>query len=483
LRLNQKYTVRLIILLAIISLTAATSRAGFLPAIPSAHAQGSHHTGINITPSNQTFSSNSPSKITVSVNVSDTPPLNAFEVIIHYNYTILRATTVDYNNTVLAGGSVVLYCVDGAPQHGFPCKNGVVESHGSVEFAISIQGSSTPNITIGSLFLIRFNVISHGFAQIHIHSAVLTTATAPDYTLSDVEISAIQDGFYTDVPCGTAPCRPPMVQVSITPTPVVAEAPATFNVTVTENNVGATPLIYHWKWNDGSNPSSSDDQSKYSPAYPLGTPLPHTFSSNLYGAGTGCVSNGLCLVDLIVFSSNGVSWEITINVVIPHLKIVLSVAGISLDHQYNVFPGTVIHINATIDNTSTIAENATLSISLENRLALGSQYFNLKPTGGSKELIATWDTNGYSPRAYAIVVTISNYTSAQRIGGNFLKWENASSVNESTEYVFLISPIPSGLLSLNILQTTGLAALVLVAAVVALARFLKKPGYELEPLE
>jgi hypothetical protein len=105
----------------------------------------------------------------------------------------------------------------------------------------------------------------------------------------------------------------------------------------------------------------------------------------------------------------------------------------------------------------------------------------LAASGGEGSLSATLDTSGLAPRAYAIVAEITNTSSSQPIQGRIIHSLNATSQTVATSYLLIISPIITGALSLSILQTTGLGILILVAVVIVLARFLKKPSY-LEPL-
>jgi hypothetical protein len=191
------------------------------------------------------------------------------------------------------------------------------------------------------------------------------------------------------------------------------------------------------------------------------------------------VADGVCPVTLLVFNNQGIFWETTILVHILYLNIALVVGEIKLDHQYNVVPGTLIHINAHIVNKSTIDENATLAITLEGaNPPLNVTSFNLPASGGTGSLRAIWSTSGLLPRAYEIRVIISNPVSADGL----IKGENDTSKNVASSYIILISPIVTGALSLSLVQTTGLGILVLVAAGFFLARFLKKPSYESEQL-
>lgn len=473
--------VRLLALLLLLSLGLAAEHAGWLPSIQSANAQAT--TGVFITPQNTTDVAKTPGQlITVNVNVSESPPLGAFEVILHYDHTILNFTKLDFAGGILGPNvEVPVDCIDGQPQpQGQGCATGGLYSAiGTIALSLKIN-KVTPFIVQGSLFQVTFGIVRVGLAQIHLFSVTLTTATPPDYTVPTVVSPvALQDGFFTNADCpggSGRTCTPPTVRLSVFPSRVVPDSPATFNATVVEHNLGAQLLSYRWYWNDGTLPDSQNSSSTPK----LGDPFTHKFSSNLFGLGNGCVSGGVCKVSLFVLDSDNVSWETTLDVIITHLKIVLAVSGIHLDNQLNVVPGTVIHITAHIVNFSTIAENATLNVALEQTKALNSSRFSLAPSGGSGSVDAVWDTSGYAPRAYAIVVSITSVISAQRVGSIFVTTQNDTSNNVATTYVILVTSLVQGSLSLGLLQTAGLGILVIVAAVIAVTRFLKKPSYNLE---
>lgn len=480
--LKLQGSVRLLtLLLLLLSLGLAAEHGGWLPTIQSAQAQAT--TGVFVTPQNTTDLTKTPGKlITVNVNVSESPPLGAFEIILHYDHTILNFTSLDFRSGVLGTNvEVPVYCVDGQPRpEGQGCATGGLYSAiGTIALSLKIN-KVTPFIVQGSLFQVTFGVVRVGLAQIHLFAITLTTATPPDYTVPTVVSPVVlQDGFFTNANCpsgGLRTCNPLMVRLGVSPARVVPDSPAVFNATVIENNSGGQIQTYRWYWNDGTLPDTQNSSSTPK----IGQPFLHTFSSNLFGLGNGCVSGGTCRVSLFVLDSYGITWETTLAVIIAHLKIVLAVSGIILDHQLSVVPGTIVHIKANIVNFSTIAENATLNIGLEQTKALNSSRYSLAPNGGAGSLNAVWDTSGYFPRAYAIVVSITSAISAQRVGSVFVTAQNDTSNNIATTYVILVTPLVQGALSLGLVQTTALGFLVIIAAVLGLTRFLRKPGYKLE---
>jgi hypothetical protein len=150
----------------------------------------------------------------------------------------------------------------------------------------------------------------------------------------------------------------------------------------------------------------------------------------------------------------------------------LSVGDVSIDHVRQVYPGTVIHIRSNIINNSSIAENVTFFISLEDKpLNNVTLPLNPYPFGATGNLTATWDTTGYSTRVYRIdayALPVSGQNSTRHI--------------KVSSYVQLVIPLSTGTLSLSLFQTTGLGVIVLVAIAFLVSRLKKRPSWETEPL-
>jgi len=284
-----------------------------------------------------------------------------------------------------------------------------------------------------------------------------------------------------DCPRGSGiPCKPPAVTIRYSPSVPSQGTLVEFNVSAIIRNMNAVAVSYTWDWGDDTPIQHQTN---------LTQTMPHRFVVPSFGGIGGCVSSGNCSITLSVSDSAGVVWTTTIVVPIAHLKVQLSVGEIDIDHQFNANPGTHINITAHIVNTSTIAERASLNITVEGASpALGTENFTLQPSGGTGQLSVLWDTTGLVPRVYGIVVTIGNVISAQKIvtaahpEGIFVTFQNDTSNTQRTSYVLLILPMITGNFSLNLFQTFGLGAIILIAAGAGLARFLKKPSYETEPL-
>jgi hypothetical protein len=470
---------RLLILMTVLFLGLISNYTHLLPSTLPAHASTTPSASVFITgpgpngSGNVTDLSNNFQQVTFGVNASNSPSINLFEVIIGFNNTILSYVSLDYGGNVLGPDAIpILYCVNGHPQHGVttPCNppNGL----GVITLELTFLSGLTGIISNGLLFHVTFKVIGTGLGQVHIYFATLTNPAG------NVPIS-MHDGYYTNLACpkgsGTA-CRPPIVSISVSPPQPPIGADATFNVTVVETNRNAVVEYYAWDFGDGAGVVNQTD---------LTQPIRHAFIANTFGLGTGCVQAGNCTVTLSVYDNATVFWKTSIVVHISHLFVHLVVGEVDLDHQFYVRPGTLIHINAKITNRSTISERATLTISLEGaKPPLNARNFTLASSGNNAtgSLSGIWDTSGYTPRAYAIVVSITNVVSASPVLGAFIKGENDTSYNVVSNYVLLIAPLLSGTLSLSLLQTTALGILVIAATSVAAARFLKKPSYESEPL-
>jgi hypothetical protein len=273
--------------------------------------------------------------------------------------------------------------------------------------------------------------------------------------------------------------------VSYSPSPAPKNTAVTFNATVTEKNVRAAPLSYTWSWGDGTQP---DVQSRSS-TNPFGTIAFHVFQATSLGRASQCVGLGLCAVSLTVYDNETVSWTTTIlvNILNIYTKLTVDVSikvqnAIAFSQVPNVVPGTPVQVTAYITNVSNIVENATLTITLEETKLLGSGNFSLPSVGGTRSLNATWDTTNYAPRAYQIIVRISSVVSAKPVAGSLLRTQNDTSRNAESQFVLLVPPLVTGSFSLGLLQTTGLAIVILAAIAAGVARFARKPSYMEEPL-
>jgi len=334
----------------------------------------------------------------------------------------------------------------------------------------------------GHLFHATFNIAGHqGLGQVHIF---LAKVVAPPSNSIPV---ITEDGYYTNQVCGVLACKAPSGTLNVTPQEPLVGSTATFNATVVLRNNGGVLKSLTWDWGDNSGTTTNQ------------TLLTHVYSPLGFGGGAGCtLCNGIP-VTIVILDSYSVTWKVTIILHLQHPNIVLSVSELTINHQFNVVPGTEITISVKLLNRGNIAERGNLTIYRENTV-LNSRAFNLNASGSqlgtSVQLNELWNTTGYAARAYAISASIcqqhcstkdplsklSGIISAEPVGGSLIFGMNNTSEASQTLYVFLIVPQSLGTFSLSLFETTGLGILVLIAAGLALARFMKKPSYETEPL-
>ena len=418
--------------------------------------------------------------VTIAVDVSNSPTPIAFQsflVILDYNTTMFSANSVDYSGNVLGSQAIIQsFCIDATQEAGSGTCNyqGVsLQSVGIITLGLYLQGnqSSLHPVSTGHLFNVTFSVKGSGFGQVHIFVANLVSTS-----LNTVPV-VTQDGYYTNIDCprgsGIA-CQAIKATILISPPVASVGAVVEFNASVVDPNRNAATVEYIWDFGDGTPTNSSFNPS---------LPMTHVYSIPLASTRINCAGGGTCTVTLIVVDNEGVSWSVSTTVLIQLINIHLTVhIQVAKNDQYNVLPGTLVRANATIYNESTIPENATYTLSLEGTV-LNSMHVSLG-VGGSAVMGMTWDTSGKVPRAYAVEASINESTivAAQLANGKRITGENSTANNVDTAYILLISPLVNGAFSLSLLQTSGLGILILVAAGLGLARFLKKPSYETEPL-
>jgi len=493
-------------MVALLSLGLTANSSQWLPSATPAHAQSSSSTSPTTlfvtTPTgsnNITDPSNSLKTVTFYINASILPPINAFKIFLSYNNTMLSVESVSYKGNVLGpNAQLQRLCIDNIAQiqlGSIACQP--PDADGVISVALYLLGNATspsPS-TNGLLFQVTFNVIGTGLGQMHI---LPNTSDESQLTAGGLGGSGgyvpftTQDGYYTNMACGPLPCRPPVTSFTWTPLEPSLGSPAVFNATATERNIGGKITSYGWDWGDGSQPNSPSNQTSTS----------HSFELNpLGGLGGPCLTSGACAVTLSVHDTYSVSWKTTLVVPILHLNIKIAVSELKIDQVVGVVPGTVVHISANVVNFSTIREKANLTIAVDQTI-LAQKNFTLSAgsssSGKSGYLNATWSTASLVPRAYAVTAYVcqlqhcgigdrlSGIQSVDTVKGSILYGENVTTHTPTdsaqTTYVILVVPEALGSFSLSLLQTTGLGVLIIVAAALGLARFLKKPSYEKEPL-
>jgi len=396
--------------------------------------------------------------ISIEVNITNAPPLNQFATVLIYNNTYLKAVGLDYTGNIL--GSPLFFtreCLDG--KHGTDVGDGGCigdDGPGVTSFAVSLLGNQTSTLSNGFLFKLTLQVAKTGYSSLHISSIVLATIKNGQ---SGVRVPAItSDGYFTNIDCpqgSLISCKPPIANFTVSPQVLTQGVAATFNGTTSASlNPGAKIVRYDWFWGDFV--GVGEDLN-------VAGVFKHAF------AHSGNYTVTLLVTDTYSASAYRSFVVKVINVVVQGL-----VNDITVDPLYGVLPGAIVNITAQIQNAGTVPINGTFAILLEgNNLGAGSTkpFQNLQPLTHSS-LSFAWDTKPYAPRVYRIDVVISPIAN-----------ESNPSLNRASTYVQLIVPFSSGNLSLNLLQTTGLGILVVVAIGAALVRFRKKPSYLTEPLE
>jgi hypothetical protein len=302
-------------------------------------------------------------------------------------------------------------------------------------------------------------VVSAGFSQIHLLEVILANGVTNVKYDSDSGTVITQDGFFVNRMCGSAFCRAPSVSFTLSPVQPAIGSTVTFNASTSKaTNPNAKIAQYTWFWDEICR-AVATTQTVPDPV------ITHVFcNKQIYH------------VTLTVQDSLGIRYSLTKPVNVTYIFIDVTYGSVTVDHQFGVYPGTVVHVTAQVENNSTASINATLTISLDTGQLLGSGSFSLSQRGGANATIGSlgpvsWDTTNLPARVYRIEV---------RVGSDVP--QNVTNDKSTSTFVQLIVQPPGGNLSLGLFQTTGLGIIVIVALAAGLARFRKKPSWENEPL-
>ena len=364
--------------------------------LPPVHADSS--TIMSINPAVYANRTQTSGRISVTVDLANSPSIDWFSISFSYNRSILHAVSINYTSGIFGNNvAVAQECIDGV---------GVLPScqafDGLGVVTLSLFGSASMVAPpIGQLFQTSFNVTGIGFSQFHLFRGFLHSPPALQPTSP-----AVQDGYFTNSRCGQSLCKPPVVSFTISPiVPLSTGIASTFNASASQSsNSGSSSAgiaRYSWDWGDGSTDTIS--------TFPIAT---HTYKN----PGP---SSSPFIIALTATDAFGISWIFARPVEVVSLVIDLSLKSMMVD-QMQAFPGTRIHITGLILNNSTIAENATGVINVGSQSLVSEQFSKLAPQVGSALLSATWDTTGLSLGRYAVQASVIAIAGESSISNNIL---------------------------------------------------------------
>jgi len=448
-------------LLILLGALSTLHQNSWLPYPSAVKAQSTVSTAVvSIVPQNiSDFSKGAGSTVVYTVTLAAAPSINSFAVWVQFDPQVLHASNdaISSSGNVLGSAAQVRSeCINGEVIQGANCQPYPLSDNGVVSLELFTLGNKTTTVpTSGLLFQLTLGVIqAESFSRIHILQVVLANGvTAEHYGSTNV------DGFFTNKHCGSTFCKPPVVDFTFSPTQPSVGSTVTFNASASKTvNANAQIAKYTWYWEEICRAVFTSQDTPD----PI---IPHTFcNAQTYH------------VTLTVTDTSGISWAITKPIVLVFVFVDVTYGGIVIDPQYNVYPGTVVHVTAGIRNFSTLPVNATLTMTLDTGTVLGNKTFKLSESGGTGASIGTfgpvpWNTTNYAPRVYRIDIKVDSNVP-----------QNVTTDKLASTYVQLIVRPLGGSLSLSLFQTTGLGLIVLIGLLAGLARFRKKPSWEREPL-
>src|SRR6267143_4650391 len=168
--------------------------------LPPVHADSS--TIMSINPAVYANLTQTSGRISVTVDLANSPNIDWFSISFSYNRSILHGVNINYASGLFGNNVAVQECIDGVGV--FPnCQ--AFDGLGVV--TLSLFGSTSSVVTpVGQMFQTSFNVTGMGFSQFHIFRAFLHSPLA----LTPIS-PAVQDGYFTNNLCGQSLCKPPVV--------------------------------------------------------------------------------------------------------------------------------------------------------------------------------------------------------------------------------------------------------------------------------
>jgi hypothetical protein len=406
------------------------------------------NTTIAIDPTATIDTARTNSMIQITVNVTNAPPINGFEVTIAYQFKpwVLKAASLDYSTNVFSSFSsqdIINYCLDGNnPSGNTGLCNQPSDVAGSTSFGMTILAGLTANHTSGSLFIITFNVNTTApvFSQIQITQAIMSNGQVDKTGKPQVIPFKTSDGYYTSRKCGLVACAPASAAFTWSPQIPKQGQVITFNGSASRPSTGESITDYNWVFGDTSGTRPYFDSCS------IAGNCTNSTASYLYAV------SGAYPVTLKITDSAGIHASKTIQVVVINAEVDVGIESLGVQPQpINVLPGVVFTIKAVLKNYGGVAVNASLTLKLAgpDPQSLGSLPVARMNISTTRTLTATWDSTGRAPNVYRI----DAFTP-------ILKNETNTANNHKSVWIQLVYSQPAGL---SLLSTAGIAVIVVGA--------------------
>ena len=363
------------------------------PTTPTAQVSISH----NVTD----HSIQSGTQLNFTVTIANSPPLNGFNVYVSFDPRVLTAsnTSIDSKGNILQSVTSSIFtqseCITGQAAPGGACTNPQLDGPGVVNLGIVFLGNfSTPNNTSGLLYSLTLTVndpslepLDPGATQLHLAQVILSPA---DITQPRVPF-VIHDSFFTNRYCsGAILCSPPRAEFKYSPSTVSIGTNVLFNASTSfATNPGSSISSYEWSWDGEICRATPSLQIEQVPT------VTHQFCNARHYS-----------VSLIVNDTYGITWTSTQDIRVLYLWIDVYIRQFSISPQFNVVVGTPVSMTTVVGNNSTISENASLTISVENRTLATTRFVNLPPLSDSSPQQTIWNTAGLLAGTYTLEASL-----------------------------------------------------------------------------
>lgn len=350
----------------------------------------------------------------------------------------------------------LIECVDGAAIIGNNCST--LDGQGVLTLQEFISGSGNSTGSSGILFTVRFNILLRGVSQIHLLKAEIAEGASAGVlgSLLDVQLA---DGYFSNLLCGGQLCQPPVPSFTVLPLPPITIGKnVTFDATGSRTpNPGASVSFYTWFWNEAGSLITT-----------------YTFTRASVTEKSFFIGNTRHFITLTVNDTYGAEGYFTMLIQVVDIRLDLAVDSINASPFFRVLAGTPVNITAVGYNISTNAENVTLQIVVGGTVLANKTFPNVPGHILTRPLTKIWDTHGLLPKIYrvqAIVLPVRDSS------GKIIEDDAVNGVDSNNiRFVFveLVEPAGSALVSLSLVETTGLGIAVLVGVGVAAGLFSRR---------